>query len=57
MLMTRLLQHWFIAEQTFFVAVLRHPLATMREMWENTKRYNFVADCGEGAIKHWLLIH
>lgn len=55
MLMTRLLQHWFTAERTFFVVVLRHPLATMKEMWTFRKIFNF-SDCGENAIIHWLKI-
>ena len=26
-IMTRLLQHWFGADQTFFIVIMRHPLA------------------------------
>ena len=53
----RLLQHWFRPEQSFFVIVLRHPLATMRDLWEikGKKEFNFL-DCGESALKHWLKI-
>jgi hypothetical protein len=28
--MMRLLQHWFTAERSAFIVLLRHPLATMR---------------------------
>ena len=56
MLMTRLLQYWFTPEHTFFVVVMRHPLATMEVAWTMPKRRNFT-DCGEFAIKHWLFIH
>ena len=52
MLMTRLLQYWFSAERSYFVVVLRHPLASTRFIWNN----NFNNDCGEYAIKHWLLL-
>ena len=71
--MTRLLQYVFTPERSFFVVVLRHPYATMHDMWEKADEYQFddvylyckrenivsfcrFGDCGEAALKHWLLI-
>lgn len=53
-MMTRLLQHWFGHDHTFFVVLLRHPLATMSQLW--SPGYH-VDDCGGSAIKHWLEMH
>ena len=57
--MTRLLQHWFHEDHTFFIVVLRHPYATIRDLWVRTDMYPtpFCNDCGESALKHWLYIH
>ena len=59
-LMTRLLQHWFTPERSFFVVMLRHPLATMKHIWERqdlVTSSRFAEDCGETALQHWLLVH
>ena len=53
MMMTRLLQHWFTADRTFFIVVLRHPFATMRDKLD---AFDF-DDCGARAVEHWLYIH
>ena len=50
MLMTRLLQYWFSTERSFFVVVLRHPLANIKSQWSNAD----VDDCGESWMKRWL---
>ena len=56
-LMTRLLQHWFGAEHTLCLVILRHPFGTMtRELWDRSER---VASrhCNEDALRHWLHVH
>ena len=52
-IITRLLQYYFTPSRTFFVAVIKHPLATMRDLWERRQpdTWHF-ADCGEKAIVH-----
>ena len=56
-LMTRLLQHWFTPERSYFIVLLRHPLATLRLAWEdNNTKLGIVLDCGDKAIQHWLHI-
>ena len=53
MLMTRLLQYWFSAERSFFVVVLRHPLASIRHAWARSSQ----GDCGSYALRTWFLLH
>ena len=58
--MTRLLQHWFHADQTVFIVVLRNPYAGFPELWFHEELYSavpFCDDCGERALKHWLYVH
>jgi hypothetical protein len=56
--MTRLLQHWFTADRSKFVIVLRHPLGTMQDLWRNKDKGRFTFyDCGMRAMEHWLLLH
>ena len=55
--MTRLLQHWFHEDRTFFLVVLRHPFASIRFLWERVRRVKFCSDCGEKPLIHWLHIH
>ena len=52
MLMTRLLQYWFGADKSHFVAMLRHPLGTLRQYWQKGDHFG---DCGEAPIGGWLL--
>ena len=55
MMMTRLLQHWFGSERSTFVVVMKHPLSTIRDLWEFPDKYSF-DDCGEEAIRNWFVV-
>jgi hypothetical protein len=51
----RLLQTMFNADRSFFLVILRHPLATMRDRYQLHEGKRFL-DCGDYQIRHWLLI-
>ena len=55
-IMTRLLQYYFTPPRTYFIALIKHPLATMREVWDSKPwtrvASNFTEDCGEQALEH-----
>ncbi len=53
-LITRLLQYYFTPAQTYYIALLRHPLAqTKTSFWS---RHSTVErnDCGALGVIHWL---
>lgn len=49
----RFLQEIYGSDRTFFVVLLRHPLAMMRKFWE-TK--GSLADCADEALHNWVQI-
>ncbi len=49
------LQAMFHPERTFFLVVLRHPFATMRDRYQLDNGVKFL-DCGDYQLRHWLLI-
>ena len=49
-MMTRLLQHWFEPAPTHFIVVLRHPLATLRDLWEKGSKMLAFRDCGASGL-------
>lgn len=62
MLMTRFLQWYLTPERTIFLVILRHPLGTLRVLYEQRPggggpKSSFMEDCGARAIAHWLHIH
>ena len=58
--MTRLLQHWFTPERSFFIVILRHPFGTLSSMFRKAadvdKKFNN-ASCGAVVVKEWLDMH
>ena len=52
--MTRLLQHWFTPERSFFIVILRHPLAV--NSFLSSPAYNTVMceTCGSVFVQNWL---
>jgi hypothetical protein len=53
MMMTRLLQYWFTEQRSFFIAILRHPLAQSRaNYWSR----NHDTTCGAAGVAHWLAL-
>ena len=54
MVMTRLLQYWFTAERTFFIAIIRHPLAVLRRQWASSAWKNIRGMCDVWGIDGWI---
>eukprot|EP00049_Salpingoeca_infusionum_P025236 m.18321 g.18321 ORF g.18321 m.18321 type:complete len:345 (-) comp7797_c0_seq2:89-1123(-) len=57
---TRFFQELFTPERTFFIGVMRHPLACAHYLYQNslTKHHPpSLNRCGDNYVKHWLAIY
>ena len=61
--MTRLLQHWFTPQQSYFIVLIRHPLAPLRKHFDayvkdgsciHGDKQPRGCDCGEAYVAAWL---
>ena len=56
--MTRFLQAFFTAPQSFFVSTIRHPLGCTHLSWTYKDEKNKIPKtCGKNYIKHWLAMY